>query len=357
MHQVLYPALFALFVWWFSTGVIIFLDQLPARTFRYSMAGATLVLGGALWGMSVSAGDSSVTGAYCGFTCGLLAWGWQEMSFYMGFITGPRRQACGHGCGGWKHFIHAVQTTIWHELAILSGAVLLASITWHQPNHVGLWTYLVLWAMQISAKLNVFLGVRNLNEQFLPDHLKYLKGFLTQKPMNLLFPFSVTMATVAAVLFWEKVAAAGASAFGQAACTFLATMLTLAILEHWCLMLPLPFAALWKWGLALKSRQSGQAAGDAPGLASWSAPLEGECDTNALQTVLEAVLRGAYGPVERMKGVARAGAGWIRFDVAGGRSSMAAFAPEGADQAARVVAFGRHVDEEGLRAAFEACAA
>jgi G3E family GTPase len=69
------------------------------------------------------------------------------------------------------------------------------------------------------------------------------------------------------------------------------------------------------------------------------------------------VLQGAYGQVERVKGITRAGDGWIRFDVAGGRSSMAAFAPDGADEAQRVVAIGRHVDEEGLRAAFAACAA
>jgi G3E family GTPase len=96
---------------------------------------------------------------------------------------------------------------------------------------------------------------------------------------------------------------------------------------------------------------------DGLGLASWSTTLTGDCNADELQSVLEAVLQGEFGQVERMKGVTRAGAGWIRFDVAGGRSSMAAFAPSGADEAARVVAIGRHVDEEGLRAAFKACAA
>ena len=96
---------------------------------------------------------------------------------------------------------------------------------------------------------------------------------------------------------------------------------------------------------------------DALGLASWSTTLTGDCNADELQNVLHAVLQGTYGQVERMKGVTRAGAGWIRFDVAGGRSSMSAFAPTGSDEAARVVAIGRHVDEEGLRAALEACAA
>ena len=53
--------------------------------------------------------------------------------------------------------------------------------------------------------------------------------------------------------------------------------------------------------------------------------------------------------------MARAGTGWIRFDVAGGRANMAAFAAT-QNEAARVVAIGRQVDEERLAAAFKACA-
>ena len=584
MQHFLYPALFALFVWWFSTGAIIFLDQLPRRTFKYSMVGATAVLLASFWGIAASAHDTSLAGAYCAFSCGLLAWGWQEISFYMGFVTGPRTAPCPEGCSGWKHFIHAIQTSLWHELAIIAAAGVVTAITWNQPNHVGLWTFMVLWWMHQSAKLNVFLGVRNLNEEFLPDHLAFLKSFLTKKPMNLLFPFSVTISSVICVVMWERATAPGATSFTQAGGTFVATMMALAILEHWFLVLPLPSATLWHWGLASKAKQrpfavqvvagflgagkttymrrllagpaqpgktvvlvndfaavgidgallSGQGADvvelpngciccslktdlaqqlqsvvgrfapdrvliepsgvadlasllrvlngqalaalvtgidvttvldagafladfarmeghlqaqiipagtvivnkadlvspamlrlvaetvrslapdasilparfgqtgeaiaslpapthgahkarvahpslhlvhdaahdhghshdeahdhdhDALGLASWSAILTGDCNADELQNVLHDVLQGTYGQVERMKGVTRAGAGWIRFDVAGGRSSMAAFAPSAADEAARVVAIGRHVDEEGLRAALQACAA
>jgi G3E family GTPase len=91
------------------------------------------------------------------------------------------------------------------------------------------------------------------------------------------------------------------------------------------------------------------------GLTSWSAPMPANCNAEGLASLLQLVLDGLFGQVERVKGVARAGAGWVRFDVAGGRTSMAAFAA-GKDEAGRVVAIGRHVDEERLRAAFEACA-
>ncbi len=80
-----------------------------------------------------------------------------------------------------------------------------------------MWTFMVLWWMHQSAKLNVFLGVRNLNEEFLPDHLQFLKSFLTKRPMNLRFPISVTLSTVVAALLFEKAFAAEAGSFTQTA--------------------------------------------------------------------------------------------------------------------------------------------
>ncbi|HTW27026.1 MAG TPA: putative photosynthetic complex assembly protein PuhE [Acetobacteraceae bacterium] len=242
-------ALFALFCWWFSTGLIIYLDGLPRRTFRWSMIGATLLLGISLYGLAITSREATLANAYWAFACGLLAWGWQEISFYMGFVTGPRREACREGCGGWRHFGHAVQTSLYHELAIVAVGALVVALTWRAPNQVGTWTFMILWWMHQSAKLNVFLGVRNLNEEFLPEHLAFLKGFLTKKPMNLLFPLSITLSTVIATVLVTR-AATAASPFGVVGDTFLATMMVLAILEHWFLVLPLPSAKLWSWGLA-----------------------------------------------------------------------------------------------------------
>ena len=90
-----YPALFALFIWWFSTGSIMYLDGLPRRTFKWSILGATILFGLSLWATAATKNDDlSVRAAYAAFTYGLLAWGWQEISFYMGYVTGPRRAPC-----------------------------------------------------------------------------------------------------------------------------------------------------------------------------------------------------------------------------------------------------------------------
>ncbi|MFZ9407407.1 MAG: FAD-dependent oxidoreductase, partial [Burkholderiaceae bacterium] len=57
-----------------------------------------------------------------------------------------------------------------------------------------------LWCMRASAKLNLFLGVRNLGLEFLPSHLNYLQHYFRKAPMNLLMPWSISLAT--AVVVW-----------------------------------------------------------------------------------------------------------------------------------------------------------
>ena len=93
MYQHGLPALHGLVIWWVSTCLILFLDSLPRQTFRWSMAIATVVLAGAVYGLVLSSTDTSVAGAYTAFTCGVLIWGWLEISFYMGYVTGPRTRS------------------------------------------------------------------------------------------------------------------------------------------------------------------------------------------------------------------------------------------------------------------------
>src|SRR3954452_2272991 len=253
MSQVALPALFGVLIWWSSTGLILFLDGLPRWTFRYSMAGATVVLAAALYGIAASAQDVSVTGAYIAFTSAVVIWGWLEASFYMGYVTGPRRHRCAHGCRGWAHFIHAIEASLYHEIASVVLAVAIAALCWGAPNQYGTWTFAVLWWMHQSARLNVFLGVSNLNIELLPDHLDFIKGFFTRKPMNPLFPVSVTVSTVVAVLLAQQAIDPDASEFRGTGHAFLAAMMVLAILEHWFLVLPVSAArawnGLWQWSL------------------------------------------------------------------------------------------------------------
>ena len=117
------PIAYALVLWWFATGVIFFLDQLPVRTFKWSMAGGTALLAATLWVVWAERDDSTLFAVYASFTAGVLAWGWQELSLYTGFVTGPRKQSCAAGGSGWRHFGHALGVNLWHEIAIVAVAL------------------------------------------------------------------------------------------------------------------------------------------------------------------------------------------------------------------------------------------
>ena len=259
MTTIALPVLAALFAWWFATGAILYLDGLPRSTYRHSMMSASLLALPALLGLALTSQSATPAGAYLAFVCALVVWAWQEMAFLMGFLTGPRKHPCAPHCRGWRHFLHGVHAILHHELALIAGGVLVFALTWDGANQVGAWTYLTLWVMRQSAKLNLFLGVRNLGESLLPEHLHYLKGYFRRRAMNPLLPISVIGSGGLAVLLAWMALVPGAAPFQVTACLLLATLLGLAALEHLFLVLPVPLDALWQWGT--KSRQRDEAAG------------------------------------------------------------------------------------------------
>lgn len=247
--------LFALFVWWFSTGAVLYVIGMPRSTFGLSMLGMTVVSAMAVVGMWHTSDDVTAAGAYAAFACGLLVWAWHEMSMLTGLVTGPRTTACPESLRGWRRFIAAAETLIYHELAILLTAIGLVALTWGEPNQIGVLTFVVLWIARISSKLNVYFGVPNLTEEFLPTHLRYLKSYFRRRPMNLFFPFAVTATTVVTVNLIYA-AAESVSPMDVVGYTLLATLMALAVLEHWFLVLPLPAASLWSWGLASRELEA-----------------------------------------------------------------------------------------------------
>ena len=253
MAQYLLPALFTLIVWWFSTGAILWLGRLPRWTFGPTMMSATLGLSFALVGLHISAARTSVASAYCAFTCAVLVWGWQEIAFLLGYVTGARRSECPPDSRGWKRALHATEAILHHELALVVLALLVFAASWRQPNQTGWWTYLVLWTMRLSAKLNLFLGVRNLSENFLPAHLAYLQSYFTRRAFNWLMPVSLIGATAVAVPLWTAVAVQPADGFAATSLCLVAGLLTLAVIEHLFMVAPIPTSWLWKWGMRAKA--------------------------------------------------------------------------------------------------------
>ncbi|WP_439574801.1 putative photosynthetic complex assembly protein PuhE [Phreatobacter sp.] len=357
MFEIALPIVFTIWLWWFSTGAILFVDGLPRRTHPWSLGVATLLALAALAVIWQTAGETTTAAAYAAFVAVIIVWGWNELAFLTGAIVGSRREPCPPDVAGWRRFRLATSAIIDHEVAIALSAGAVALLTWGAPNQVALWTFAVLWVMRLSSKLNIFLGAPNIPEAFLPVHLRYLATYFRRRPMNALFPVSVTGATVVLVLMASNALEPSATPFQTLALILPASMLALAILEHWLMFLPIPSTLLWKWGLASHQREAGKIAGrDTTRLRSWEAPMTGAVDRQALQTVLDAIATGGFGQVVSLAGTSRSADGWIQFEVENGRTDLRPVAAS-RFRPAFVMAVGRDFDTEKLGKALAACAA
>lgn len=250
------PVACALFVWWFATGVILLLVRRPRATFPWSLLAAGVIAAGALWLLAATRDDTTVAAAYLAFGCAVALWGFLELGFLTGIVSGSRRHGCAAGCGGWRHFGHAVAAILHHELAIIAMGLAVLAVAWGAPNPVGAWTFLVLWVMRQSAKLNLHFGVRNLGEEFLPPHLHYLKSYFRRRPINPLFPISVIVPAIVAALLVRAALAPEADAFIVAGHLLVGTLLALAVFEHLLMVLPVSLEGLWRWAMGDSPRKA-----------------------------------------------------------------------------------------------------
>lgn len=354
MGEIAIPVVVTIVLWWGSTGAILYVDGLPRPTHRWSLAVASLLALLALAAIGWTAADTSAAAAYTAFVAALVLWGWTELTFLTGTIAGPRRAPCPPDATGFRRFRLAASAIIDHELAIAAAGITVLVLTWDAANPVAAWTYGVLWLMRLSAKINLFLGVPNPPDAFLPAHLAYLGSYFRRRAMNPFMPVAMTAATIALVLFALPGFDAATDPFRRIAHLLPGTLLALGILEHWLMVLPIASTKLWEWGFASHRRGSATTAPEA--VTSWEASMTGEVDAGALRGVLEQVAVGQFGQVISLTGTSRAGNGWIRFAVAHGRAELHPAAPRRFSPPV-VTAIGRDFDAARLERAFAACAA
>jgi putative photosynthetic complex assembly protein 2 len=259
------PATVTVLLWWFTTGAILVLIRRPAATYRRSVLCATVLLVLALALMRLCGSITTTASAYLGFACALLVWAWLEITFLTGYLSGPEKTVCAPRLSGRRRFVAAARTVIHNELAMLACGLAVVAATWGAPNRVALFTYLILWGMRLSAKLNLFLGVPNLGESFLPAHLGYLKSYFRRRTMNALFPISLAAALALTFAAARRYYCAN-EGFDATACALLTSLLALGTLEHLFMVLPLASEKLWNYfGARSSAVGGGEPASDVDG--------------------------------------------------------------------------------------------
>ena len=251
----LLPTGFTICAWWLATAAVLRLNRLSGAIATTGLLLTSILAVAAIGGVIATRTSDSVTAIYCSFTCALILFAWHEVSYYAGLVSGPRPKACPEGVTGWQRFRFGVAASLYHELAIVATAALL--FWWlRDGNTMAVWTFCLLWWMRWSAKLNIFLGVANLHAEFWPAHLRYLDSYVAHRSMNLLFPLSITVATtVLGAMIYQAFQLPPGSA-QSTALLLLSSLLALAILEHWFLVLPIADDALWKWSTRVRSEQT-----------------------------------------------------------------------------------------------------
>ncbi|MGR3493263.1 MAG: putative photosynthetic complex assembly protein PuhE [Shimia sp.] len=247
MSSALVAMAVALGLWWFSTGIILLAVR---RADRAGMSG-TLVL----WGLPFLAfglfaawdvrGVADVIHAYVGFVAALAVWGWIELAFLSGVVTGPRRAPLG-AVVGLDRFRGAWAIVAWHELALLAGLLGLVALSWGQPNAMAAWTFGVLYLARVLAKLNLFLGVPGINLEAIPRALSHVPSCFRRGPPGWFFAASITLLGLLTALLIAQLGSASSDA-ERVSLGLLAALAALATFEHWMMLLPMADTKMWRW--------------------------------------------------------------------------------------------------------------
>lgn len=231
------PLLYVAMLWFVATGIVVMLDGRA----RLLVASGMLAIAAA-GAMLLLRDDPSRVAVYASFTAAFAVWGWHEIAFLTGAVTGPNRAPCPAGLAGWPRFKASTATVIHHEMALAVTLALLLALTWDHANMAGPAAFAILYAMRLSTKLNLWLGVPNFSPELLPRRLAYLKSHFRTARFNALMPFSLLAAAVLALLLWQA---------GQ---PLLGTLSLLGLVEHLFLVLPFRDGALWRWAMPAHNR-------------------------------------------------------------------------------------------------------
>ncbi len=245
---VLIAIIAAICIWWFATGAVIALAQQGSSHAGAVMAMVTAIAIAALFGLHESLSMQSIAGTYLGFVSAIGLWAWHETSFLLGLITGPSRVELSDAPARKSRFQAAFLTVRDHEIALALTAALLLWFMYGGANLTGLLTFLLLWVMRISTKINIFLGAEHAISDMLPARLDYLKTYFRTDRTSRWFWVSLGACTV---LLGAMIAAATAASEQHVILmwSLLATFCGLALIEHLFLVLPLRESALWHWAV------------------------------------------------------------------------------------------------------------
>ena len=215
--------------WWAATGVTLAMQR-SAVTSMASVFVATIFAAIGLLMIFSAREHATVRGARISFLGSALVWWWCSTIFYAGF--GIRiRDGIEAGSRTFTLALQAIEATVRPDLLGVLMLATVGALVWRKLNRTAFWTLLIFWGTLQTAKLNVFMGVRNSGVDWLPDHLAGLSQFFGPPANSLLLPVTIAMLAVGFVATAAQSFIA-LSAFRKHMLAMLSFLLGLALVEH-----------------------------------------------------------------------------------------------------------------------------
>lgn len=241
------PFIVTVAIWFVATGLIAWADNRERATFSTSLAVGSIAGIAGLVVILVASLSVEVWAVYVSFIGALMVWGWHELSFLTGASAGPRRGLADPDLTGVARFRQAAATVMHHEVALALTALLLISLSWNAPNQIGATVFVLMFAMRLISKINLFVGVPNSTSEMLPEQLTYLKSYFGPSRMTLLLAVSVAAIAGVTAGFAAMALAAPVGSAEMVGASLLTTLALLGVLEHLFLALPFRDGMLWGW--------------------------------------------------------------------------------------------------------------
>ncbi len=241
------PFIVTVAIWFVATGLIAWADNRERATFSRSLLVGSIAGIAGLLVILLSSLSTQVWAVYLSFIGALMVWGWHELSFLTGASAGPRRGPADPGLTGLARFRQAAATVMHHEVALAVTALLLISLSWNAPNQIGATVFVLMFAMRLISKINLFVGVPNSTSEMLPDQLAYLKTYFGPCRPTVLLAGSIVAIAGATTWFAGLALAAPVGSAEMVGASLLTTLALLGVLEHLFLALPFRDGMLWGW--------------------------------------------------------------------------------------------------------------
>jgi len=245
--------IFVLFLWWSLTGVILFIakqgDFVGGKYHLISSIFSFPIFIGAWFYYVNSLNASNLLDIFIAFFASLIIWGWCELTFLTGIVTGFTGVNIERHQSEKQRFLNGLKSIIFNEVLLLLCLTIMAFLTVGKANNIGLYAFFILYVARISAKLNLFFGVPYINLEFLTNRLRHLEVFCRVAPIGTFFFVSFLVLSGLFGSLAVIVYSSGNTPTIQLGYFMLSTLAALAIVEHLFMAIPFRDAKLWNWML------------------------------------------------------------------------------------------------------------